>query len=520
MWKLILLQVFCICLSNANIYCPFETKKGGVLECKTLGLRLNLLTSSDVLAGVIWTDIDTLKMRSLDILEVAEPAFTSAKPIKKLDLSDNGISALDAGCFLHLTNLQILNMSQNNLGTEDVHLEAFKGLNELRELDISANFLSVNVDFAKRLKPLKKLRFLDISNNSYFDVGSMSFGPSIQHLIATNLEMILQRKSLDKAVGLRNLVLKNSKLKIIPEGLLDLCVLLVKVDLSSNFLTTIPGKLFSRNVRMEEIDLSNNLLNTLKDDSTFASNRNLKTIDLSRNNVTEISALLFAQNTKLVVVNMGVNKLTALPANIFDALVDLQLLDLSENALTELPNEIFSKLTDLDSLSLSHNAFKSLSENLFQSNSRLRQLHLSDNKLEELTSETFASLANLILLNLSRNRLVTLPPLLVNMDMSLLVPCNMMTYLPDEFFSVGPEIGKTQKVVLGGNPWRCSCLWKMLEVADSNELPYMDNTFSNGKTVTCIATKNVTSCDTPLTNKEFADWEAVVKLYPEICKPI
>lgn len=521
MWKLILLQVFCLCLSNADIYCPFETKISGVLECKRLGLRFNSLTSSDVLSGIIWTDIDTLKMRSLSILEVSGSAFTSAKPIKKLDLSVNGISFLDADCFQHLTNLQFLNISQNNLGTENVDLEAFFGLNELRELDLSENFLSVDADLAKRLKPLKKLRFLDISDNSNFDVTSMSFGPSIQHLIASNLlQTTLQRKSLDKAINLRNLVLKNSNIKNIPDSLLDRCVLLVRVDLSSNLITAIPGKLFSRNTRMEEIDISSNRLMTLNDDSTFASNGNLKILDFSRNNVTEISARLFSQNTKLVVLNMGINKLTALPANVFDALVNLQLLDLCDNALTELPELIFSNLTDLDSLSLSGNALKSLSENLFESNIHLRQLHLSDNKLEVLSSETFTSLTHLTILNLSRNRLVTLPPLLVSMKnlMSLYFPCNMMTYLPDEFFSVGAEIGKT--VVLGGNPWSCSCLSKMLDVADANKLTYTDNSFSNGKTVTCIATKNGTSCDSPLTIKEYADWEAIVKFYPEICKPI
>lgn len=521
MWKIILLQVFCVCWSNADIYCPFETKKSGVLECKPLGLRLNLLTSSDVLAGVTWTDIDTLKMRSLGIMEVAAPAFTPAKPIKKLDLSVNSISVLGAGCFLQLTSLQILNISQNSLGTEDVDLEAFKGLNELRELDLSENFLSVDADLAKRLKPLKKLRFLDISGNSNFDVASLSFGPSIQHLIASNFKLMsIQRKSLDKAVNLRSLIVKKSRLQNIPDGLLDLCVLLVRVDLSSNLLTAIPGKLFSRNTRIEEIDISYNYLMTLNDVSSFASNRNLKTLDFSHNNVTEISPLLFVQNTKLIVLNMGVNKLTALPANVFDALVNLQVLDLCDNALTELPDLIFSKLTDLDSLSLSGNAFKRLSDNLFESNIRLRQLHLADNMLEVLTSETFTSLTNLTTLNLGHNRLVTLPPLLVSMEglMSLYIPCNMMTYLPDEFFSVSPEIGKT--VVLGGNPWRCPCLSKMLDVANANDMAYMDDTFSNGTTVTCFATKNGTSCDSPLTKQEYDGWEAVVKLYPDICKSI
>lgn len=108
---------------------------------------------------------------------------------------------------------------------------------------------------------------------------------------------------------------------------------------------------------------------------------------------------------RLVTLNVSVTNLTELSDLRIGNGSDVRVLDLSRNQLSELPAEAFRTLTGLACLSLRVNAIQSVDENAFAGLTELKELDISDNKLALLPDNTLSHLASLQTLNLSGNQL-------------------------------------------------------------------------------------------------------------------
>ena len=234
-------------------------------------------------------------------------------------------------------------------------------LQNLIRLDLSQNFIQ-NVN---DLTQAGQLEILDLSNNFISDIHSM--------------------------------VLPNS---------------LRTLNLAYNNLTLNGIRSFNFN-KLKDLDLSHNILNeTLSQDSFMAvaasssetSSSNLRTLDLSFNNLVSLKQQTFAKFPRLKILKLQSNKFDVLDPKAFNSLPKLKNLDLSSNAILDLPNELFKTLKNLETLDLSHNFLQSITGAFTQGLVNLNTLNLANNDI--IFVEPLQDISNLLIdLHLNSNPL-------------------------------------------------------------------------------------------------------------------
>ena len=137
---------------------------------------------------------------------------------------------------------------------------------------------------------------------------------------------------------------------------------------------------------------------------------NIKTLNLSRKNITALKSGDFDGLSSLLSINLQSNKLTSLPDDIFTGLSSMRNLTLTYNDLTTLTAGVFSNLSSLRYLLLYGNDLSSLPSGIFDDLSSLTELNLYDNALTSLPAGIFDNLLKLKRLSLGLNELTSLPP--------------------------------------------------------------------------------------------------------------
>lgn len=251
----------------------------------------------------------------------------------KLNLRNQGISALRAGDFTGLAELWGLDLGHNRL--DSLPAGVFAGLDLLLELNIADN----------SLRALPGDVFDGLDNLHFLSVGGNPLGS-------------------------------------VPPGLFDGLDKLQGVDLSRASLSTLPPDLFRR-FALTRLNLSGNSLAALP--AGFLDNQpDLWVLDLSENSLRELPAGAFDGLGKLWLLHLQGNGLTALPADPFHGLGRLEFLRLERNALSVLPAGAFVGLARLRELWLQENpgapfdlplAFEELSRSGTASTLRLEFVH-------------------------------------------------------------------------------------------------------------------------------------------------
>ncbi|GFN77100.1 LINE-1 retrotransposable element orf2 protein [Plakobranchus ocellatus] len=164
--------------------------------------------------------------------------------------------------------------------------------------------------------------------------------------------------------------------------------------------------------QLKALDYSNKGMSTLPDEVVEAAlEAGVKTINLSKNSLTELPRNLSVLGSKLTELNLGNNKLPQVAPMIaqFDKLM---LLDLRNNQLCDLPPQL-SSLSALRELVLSFNRFKQLPAVLY-SVTKLEILFANDNQISELDVTGLSKLEKLATLDLQNNDIAQIPPELGN----------------------------------------------------------------------------------------------------------
>ncbi|KAF7270886.1 uncharacterized protein LOC143204824 [Rhynchophorus ferrugineus] len=130
---------------------------------------------------------------------------------------------------------------------------------------------------------------------------------------------------------------------------------------------------------------------------------NLKSIDLSQNNISHLENYQFGNFSSLLQMNLSFNRITDLPRYVFKN-QKLRSLSLSHNLLQALPFQVFATehMTELD---LSYNYLATFLDHFFKFNKYIEVLLLNNNRITKLTSNALADLAELRHLDLSNNLL-------------------------------------------------------------------------------------------------------------------
>lgn len=173
-----------------------------------------------------------------------------------------------------------------------------------------------------------------------------------------------------------------------PNKLLSLVLAnLSEINFSQNFISTLDSledfsRMLSRD-RIETIDLSFNNLSII-DDENFAHLSNLKFLNLSHNQISQINLFAFSTNSdQITKLDLSHNLITdsSLEFLLFSNLINIKWLNMDYNRLTYLSNHFLFNLYNLEYLSISNNQLKSL--DLFylvnRNNKFLKFIDLSNN---------------------------------------------------------------------------------------------------------------------------------------------
>ncbi|KPM09626.1 Toll/interleukin-1 receptor-like protein [Sarcoptes scabiei] len=179
------------------------------------------------------------------------------------------------------------------------------------------------------------------------------------------------------------------------------------IDLSENVLT---DRGFSRLARLQVLNLRHNLI-VRAEETSLAGLNELSRLDLSNNQLVALPARFFqAVKVSLSELYLQNNSISVIPPGLFSGLAQVIELDLSNNEVTShwIGPTTFSDMSRLLSLDLSYNKLSRIDANAFRALFTLQSLSLKYNEIESLAENAFSTNRNLHTLSLSGNRLMTL----------------------------------------------------------------------------------------------------------------
>lgn len=425
-----------------------------------------------------------------------------------LNLSNNRLKGINYNMFQGLDELITLDLSGNSLKVVD--RSAFKPLKSLLNLDLSRNPLDMDLGL---LEVLGKLKTLDIRKND----GCVLKNLKNANLRALSMSDVTEIGIVDHKFDLKYLVhLDISGTKGIVQGGVMRDNLENSRDLAH--LNTSNVKLNKLNIKyhpkLQVLDASHNHLKQI-DFETFLSSERLQDLDLSWNEIERLPGQIFIR-TKLVRLNLENNQFNETGLiNVFQ-LPNLETLILSNNKIKVLDTSIFSGLIKLVALYLNGNQIKTIEDRFFNGFSFLRLLDLGNNQLTKLDRAILSS-TNLVFLYLDNNRLKTVSKEIIDMKhlIILYLHCNDIVSLPEDIFNI-PDESLLKTVTINNNPWHCGCLNNIL--ASQNNIQYIHNSFSDGKSVSCIVGENPDNCTQVLTNKEMYYWRMNNMYRSSVCR--
>ncbi|XP_072045054.1 uncharacterized protein [Amphiura filiformis] len=160
----------------------------------------------------------------------------------------------------------------------------------------------------------------------------------------------------------------------------------------------LPCKVYNKTI----LDCSNRKLTSippLKD-------HNVKTLDLSYNNLETVNGTSFIHLTSLQELDLSHNSVSNIT---FDASLSLRVLDLSYNKILYISNDTLPGLNTLEILHLSHQNSLILHGSPFYSTTSLKKLYITDSGLSSLPPSVFSGLHELQWLDMESNSIDFLP---------------------------------------------------------------------------------------------------------------
>ncbi|XP_060922627.1 platelet glycoprotein Ib alpha chain [Limanda limanda] len=158
-------------------------------------------------------------------------------------------------------------------------------------------------------------------------------------------------------------------------------------------------------------------------------------------------------------------KVLLFPRNLFSSLSwssfkifpDIYEIDLTGNQVPEVTPSAAPILPTLSVLRLGRNRLRSIPDGSFSACPALTELYLDNNNITTLSDHSFSGLSILEILELSSNHIKVLPELLLHpvpAIETLSLEINQIKVMPDNWFSTKEDV---PYLYLSANPWVCSC---------------------------------------------------------------
>lgn len=312
------------------------------IQSKTFSSVKNLIVLTLDYSGLddaVWESLypfrqlKDLQLQGNSVTMLNRTVLNGLSSIRNLDLSENMISDLSTEMFQTMTDLQFLHFKQNNL--MEIKNNTFLGLQKLVALDLRGNRIrTIEKDAFSHFASLAEL---DLSNNCLSEIPSFNNATTLQSLdLSSNHIQSLSSDALKGLKNLQNLVLFNNSIKQIETGVFRFVPVLQTADLSFNKIQRILKETFEGLQQLSILLLQNNLienisieghdmpgLRTLNLSSNMLTSKiasgmfpdNVENLDLSYNNISDITEYAFYSYEYLKRLSLKGNKLTTLAMN-------------------------------------------------------------------------------------------------------------------------------------------------------------------------------------------------------------
>ncbi|KAJ8956518.1 hypothetical protein NQ318_019237 [Aromia moschata] len=370
--------------------------------------------------------------------------------------------------FRGLTHLQLLDLSGN--GIKAIEEGIFEGCINLQDLYLDRN--SFNSVPSTSLNGPGSLRLISLKDNRIDLIKTRAFQAQLgleQIYISHNLISLIEGHAFSGLEKLKSLHLSHNRLSRFNSDVFQGIEKLLYLDLSQNFIAEFPTAALTSFENLKVLNLSSNVIQNL-DNNNLASLSSLYILDLSRNNLANISPGTFLNMKQLRRLDIGVNSLRTIEDDAFEGLDYLQFLNLKDNNILLIPASALGRIPRLTSLQMDYNRIAALSSDIlssiadkvtnlvisknivrelppasFQNFQQLEFLDLSRNLISNLNSESFSGLeVTLTSLDLSQNRISSLSGSPVNLAelQSLDLSDNHLTELSKNAFTLLPSLQK------------------------------------------------------------------------------
>ncbi|KAK6300725.1 hypothetical protein J4Q44_G00288230 [Coregonus suidteri] len=244
----------CSCQAQGSIFCiqrrSTVVPRGLPSSLKNLYVFQNGI---DTLAQDDFTGLGELEMLDLsqnELMEVPDRVFEPLSSLRNLDLSANFITHISKDSFSGLVQLERLYLHGNRI--KSIQSEAFKGLEDLLELKLQGNQLT-----GLPMLRLPRLLLLDLSFNSLPKLGPQDLQtPHLESLKVAALGLTTLDSDLMASLGnLHDLDVSQNQLEGMPEAL-KATRGLIRLSLAANPIGELRNKDFQSLVGLQELDIS------------------------------------------------------------------------------------------------------------------------------------------------------------------------------------------------------------------------------------------------------------------------
>ncbi|KAK2817370.1 hypothetical protein Q5P01_025561 [Channa striata] len=197
-------------------------------------------------------ELDMLDLSQNELAEIPDGAFEMLSKLRNLDLSSNQITHISKHSFSGLVQLERLYLHANRI--QNIHLEAFEGLEMLLELKLQGNLLTSLPSLH-----LPRLLLIDLSNNNIVSLGPSDLQtPHLEALKVASVGLTSLNEDLIASLGnLHELDISSNQLAEVPQALKqDSLKGLTKLSLAANPLGELRVEDFQKLTGLQELDIS------------------------------------------------------------------------------------------------------------------------------------------------------------------------------------------------------------------------------------------------------------------------
>lgn len=309
-------------------------------------------------------------------------------------------NALNLNSFRQLKHLQSLQMVRCKIGR--LNNDSFMGLRSMRNLTIktfNTDWSSMGLEIANDVFSSNSD---DMANLMRLDLSENNMWSVPVGVFCSLRNLIYLNLTRNRLHDVNNLYM-SSKRKCATQ--------LKTLDLSLNNLENLPFSVFSGLHNLTELSIQNNRVSFIAD-SAFEGLTALAIVRLNGNGLHSLPPDLFNETKLLREIYLQNNSINVLAPEIFSGLNQLLILDLSANQLSSewINSATFKGLYRLTTLDLSANKLTKIEPAIFKDLKNIETIKLNDNHLRHVEDKTFMGLTKLHSLTLSSNRLLSVRP--------------------------------------------------------------------------------------------------------------